>query len=104
MIELMQDDPMPEMLDKWKIQSMMKKQAANRDIQDQENLLNITTAAMIGAIQHETLMKSYGHSSRFVRSSKQSKEIAHTFYMAQAIERATGKKKPLVWNLDFNHT
>ena len=77
---------MTEMMEKWKIESMMNNSQTNRNLQEKQILLNVTSESMLAAIQHEKLIQSKGHSSKFVRSSKLSKEIARTSYMAKAIE------------------
>ena len=82
----MQSTELTEMIEKWKIESMMNESQTNRNLQEQHMLFNMTSNSMLAAIQHEKLIQSKGHSSKFVRSSKLSKEIAHTSYMAKAIE------------------
>ena len=75
-----------EMMGKWKIESMMDESQISRNRQEEQILLNVTSESMLAAMRHETLIQSKGLSSKFVRSSKLSNEIAHTSYMAKAIE------------------
>ena len=89
----MQSTEMTEMMEKWKIESMMNNSQTNRNLQEQQILLNVTSESMLAAIQHEKLIQSKGHSSKFVRSSKISNKIAHTSYMAKAIETGLRKER-----------
>ena len=82
----MQSTDLTEMMDKCKNVSMMNNSQTNGNLQEQQILLNVTSESMRAAIQHEKLIQSKGHSSKFVRSSKLSNEISHTSYMAKAIE------------------
>ena len=84
--ENIQSTDMTEIMEKWKIKSMMNDSPTNRNLQEQQILLNMTSESMLAAMRHETLIQSKGHSSKFVRSSKLSNKIAHTSYMAKAIE------------------
>ena len=95
------------MKDKWKIDTMVNNSLTNRNIKQQQDLVNITFKHMIAAMQHENLMQSQGHASKFVRSSKKLKEISHASYMAKSIEtglltKRNGPGKTLMF--DFNIT
>ena len=89
----MQSTEISEMMDKWKIESMMNDSQTDRNLQEQQILLNVTSESMRAAIQHEKWIQSKGHSSKFVRSSKISNKIAHTSYMAKAIETGLRKER-----------
>ena len=84
--ELIHSTEIADMMGMWKIESMMNDTHTNRNHREQQILLNVTSESMLAAMRHETLIQSKGHSSKFVRSSKLSNEIAHTSYMAKAIE------------------
>ena len=71
----------------------MNNSQTNLKIQEKQIPLNVTSESMRAAIQHEKLIQSKGHSSKFVRSSKLSNEIAHTSYMAKAIETGLRKER-----------
>ena len=89
----MQSTDLTEMMDKCKNVSMMNNSQTNRNLQEQQILLNVTSESMRAAIQHEKLIQSKGHSSKFVRSSKLSNKIAQTSYMAKAIETGLRKER-----------
>ena len=63
----MQSTEITEMIEKWNIESMMNDSHTNRNLQEQQILLNVTSESMRAAIQHEKLIQSKGHSSKFVR-------------------------------------
>ena len=84
--ELIHSTEIADMMGMWKIESMMNDTHTNRNHREQQILINVTSESMRAAIHHEKLIQSKGHSSKFVRSSKLSNEIAHTSYMAKAIE------------------
>ena len=89
----MQNAPIEEIIDEWKIESMMNDSETTRNLQEQQNLLNVASESMLSAMHHEKLIQSKGHSSKFVRSSKLSNKIAHTSYMAKAIETTLLKER-----------
>jgi len=89
----MHSTDLTEMMDKCKNVSMMNNSQTNRNLQEQQILLNVTSESMRAAIQHEKLIQSKGLSSRLVRSSKLSNEIAHTSYVAKAIETGLRKER-----------
>jgi len=72
----MQSTEMTEMMEKWKIESMMNNSQTNLKIQEKQILLNVTPESMLAAIQHEKLIQSKGHS-----------------YMAKAIETDLRKER-----------
>ena len=84
---------MLEMREKWKIDSIINDTQTSQTLQEQQILLNMTSKLMLAAMRHETLIRSKGHSSKFVRSSKLSNEIAHNSYMATAITTGLSKER-----------
>ena len=81
---------MTEMKIMWNIDSLINTVSTNRDVA--EDLETNISEAMQAAFRHEMLMQSKGHTSKFIRSSLFSREIAHNAYMGQAIGNVVGIK------------